>query len=295
MSQPSTPILMPQYQWNLLHTSLEWIEQCGPLKKEVSDKGSVGYYSAIWVRKGCVRKSIGTKVVEAEAGEWIFAQPGKMNVFECTVGTQYMRIGFNVRWSGEGRLLLPNKQWIWKTGALPELEEVSLRLHREANQRVARSDNRTDHRARSFPSDISTHFWLRHLFDEWFMVWERILRQSGKGWAHVRKIDTKVALAAHHLETRFMDETVDIAGMAKSLGISANHLTYLFHQEYGMSPNSYRMKLRLSKAIQELQTTRDEIKEIADRLGCTPTWFGVWIKRETGMTPKQHRHAARLR
>ncbi len=300
MSQLSSTIHMPQYQWNLLHTSLEWIEQYDPLKKEAKDRGLVGHYTAIWVRKGHVRKSIGTKMVEAESGEWIFAQPGKMNVFDRAQGTRYMRIGFNVRWSGEGRLLLPPKQLIWKTGPLPELEEISLQLYQEAGSRIIRPDDRMDyywpdHRMQSSPTDISTHFWLRHLFDEWFMVWERELRKLGMGWVHVRKIDTKVALAAQRLETLPMNEEADIAGMAESLGMSANHLTYLFHQEYGMPPNVYRMKLRLSRAIQELQTTREEIKEIASRFGCTATWFGVWLKKETGLTPKQLRTSGVLR
>ncbi len=285
----SRSALLPHYQWNLLQANLDWVShsQTKDKRNEPNSKYSP-HYTADWVQQGKVRMSMGSrfKVIEAQTGEWIFRQPGKNVSFTAYPGTTWTTIGFSLRWTGAVRLLRPPKELFWKTNPLPELETKLTRLrdmvHRELGKEGSYEMLLTE-------TDMSTHFLYASLFYDWLMTWEQTMRNMGYGWYQVKETDEKIVHAVRYLEELSLDQPIRVSNMAQSLGISPRHLSRLFYKEYGLAPKAYRMQLKLKQALQELQTTNDEIKEIATRLGCNPVWFGVWIRKETGRTPSQIR------
>jgi AraC-like DNA-binding protein len=285
--QPSAKLR--HYQWSLLHAHLDWVSRRhADQESEISKSEYSPHYTADWVQKGRLRLSIGNrfKAIEARAGEWIFRRPGKVVTSIAYPGTEWASIGFSMRWTGAVKLLRPPNATIWKTGPIPELEEKLSRLCDTA-KKIQGEESTYD--MLYAETDMHTHFQYSNLFYDWLMTWERAMRDAGYGWYQAKESNEIILHAVQHLEERALDQNICVSTMAQSMGISPRHLSRLFNKEYGLSPKAYHMQIKLKNAIQELQTTKDEVKEIASRFGCNPVWFGVWIKRETGKTPSQIR------
>ncbi len=280
---------IPHIQWKLLNIHFDWVscEKSVLLHQEIQSP----YWIACWVRTGTLSMRTGKYHVEAKAGEWVFRQPARMKL-DMTPETSCLWIAFSIYWQGEGRILVPPKKTLWKTVRQEEMETKALRLL----QAVQHHDPTGKANFYSQKRQISMYAYLdyQHLFYDWLKSWEPVQRKHGMGWYYAKNMDEKVAEAILYMKEQPMDKEIRITKIAYSLGISVGHLIYLFQQQFGMPPKAYRMRLKLQRALVELQTTSDEIKEIAHRFGCTPTWFGIWIKRETGKTPLQLRREARL-
>ncbi len=115
------------------------------------------------------------------------------------------------------------------------------------------------------------------------------LREAGKDWHYVKEVDERILNAVTYLETVSFEKPVNVVEMANSQGIHVRHLSRLFHREYGQGPKAYQTQHKLKKAIRELKTTQDKIKEIATRFGYSPPAFSFWLKKKTGKTPTQIR------
>ncbi len=287
MKEMTSPNLL-HYQWELLQATFDWIcpHSAGDKRRKIESTYSP-HYTADWVQQGRICMSVGSrfKTVEAKSGEWIFRRPGSVFV-SADPGSIWISVGFSLRWTGAMQLLRSPRHLCWKTGPLLELESKTNCLREAVREKRGRDG---DYDMILEKTDMYTHFQYGTLFHDWLMTWEEEMRKQGMGWSEVKNVDEKVVSAVRYLEELSMEHPVDVAGMARSIGISTRHLGRLFHREYGMGPKAYRMKLKLRQAVEQLQSTRDEIKEVASRMGCDPTWFGVWIKKETGKTPSQVR------
>lgn len=140
--------------------------------------------------------------------------------------------------------------------------------------------------------DMVQYLSLQHMFDKWFVIWLEDMDRQNRGWGRVSDIDSKLAYVTQYLESAPFSQPVSVEEMACSLNMSKSHLTHLFHQKYGMPPKAYRMSFKLHQAVRELQTTRDAIKQVANRFGYNSTWFGAWLKKKTGKTPSEIRGSA---
>ncbi len=284
MNSTLIPIELPYHEWSLLHSHLDWIDY-GPRKKH-SASYPVIHHLAFFAGKGEISGHVGRHHMVAANGEWLFVRPSKMFTFQVTKPlSQFIQIGFTVNWTGGGKLLTP-RDLIWKTSPLPKLEE---KIRNLLNGLKERKIQRNTSMALS-QVDAPTYFWIRHLFDDWFSTWVEEMAARGKGWTLAKNIDERILAATKYLEEHPLDQQVDVSDAAQRLGLSLRHLTLLFQKQYGMPPKAYRMKIKLESALLQLRTTQDGVKEIATRLGYTPTWFGLWIKRETGMTPLEIRN-----
>lgn len=84
--------------------------------------------------------------------------------------------------------------------------------------------------------------------------------------------------------------------LAKQAGCSREHLCRLFEMELAMSPYAFIQKKRLDLALQLVQNTALTMGNIAERCGfASPSLFGSFFKRNTGLTPLQYRrHSGRI-
>jgi len=77
----------------------------------------------------------------------------------------------------------------------------------------------------------------------------------------------------------------------KKLGVSQNHLSFLFKKYYGLSPKEYKDKIRILKAQKLLSETTMSITEITYHIGFnSPSAFYSFFRKHLQITPKQYRH-----
>ncbi len=285
METETPPAMLRHFQWNLLQTHFDWIKE-NVFRKGKQETVDSPHYHATWVRRGKIRKYMGGQTIEVHSGEWIFQAPGKVST-TFYPDALYVEVGFSLKWVGEG-LLQPPLRLLWKTDAIPELEHKSLCLYEQVKLRDV--ERKGGFRMQGRVTSMNTHFRYQCLFYDWLTIWEEVSSSHGMEWSHVQQVDEKLFNAVRHLETLPIHQKVNVSSMARSLGFSTNHFIHLFRQEYEHTPKAYHMRLRLRQALQLLQTTRSEIKEIANRMGCSHAWFCIWIKRETGKTPSQIRN-----
>lgn len=246
----------------------------------------VGYhhsYSAFWVRSGKITVRKGNKTFEAGADEWLFLPTGRYSL-RIQLHTKYVYIGFFMSWTGHGTLVSPLQSLVWKTGRHPILEEKALRLC----QSVSEKENAKFH---LYEKEIAmkSHFEFRHLFYDWVRIWIGITAERNMGWQFIHEMDERLIPVANHLKTMPFDSPIDINRLAHETGLSRPQFFRLFHKQYGMPPKAYRDQFKVHQAVEEIQSSKKEIKEIASMFGYNNTQFGIWIKKHTSKTPSQIR------
>ena len=95
--------------------------------------------------------------------------------------------------------------------------------------------------------------------------------------------------------TDHLRETVDFEALAQSLGLTYRAFRYLFRKEVGLSPLHYQLERRLVRAKNLLASSDLPVREIADTLGFSSTWyFSHFFRRHARQSPaayrKSHRH-----
>lgn len=81
-----------------------------------------------------------------------------------------------------------------------------------------------------------------------------------------------------------------IEDIASAIGVSAGHLTRVFHQDTGISIQDYISKFRVERAANLLKYSEASLSEISDYV-CfnSQSHFGSVFKKYMGMTPRQYR------
>ena len=87
-----------------------------------------------------------------------------------------------------------------------------------------------------------------------------------------------------------LDQAISLEEMAASAGVSKTEALSCFHKTLQMTPYSYVMEVRLSKAADLLAETGLSVGEIASKTGFNQqSYFGKRFKEKTGMTPLEYR------
>ena len=85
-------------------------------------------------------------------------------------------------------------------------------------------------------------------------------------------------------------EVVDFESLARSLGLSYRAFRYLFRKEVGVSPLQYQLERRLVRAKNLLASTDLPVKDIADALGFSSTWyFSHFFRKHAHLSPAAYR------
>jgi len=90
-----------------------------------------------------------------------------------------------------------------------------------------------------------------------------------------------------------LDETINLAELARHLGVSYSALRCAFKRHTGFSLHEYQLDLRVGEAKKLLQGTALPVKTMADHLGFqSPFYFSRLFKKKTGLSPEAWRHQA---
>lgn len=108
-----------------------------------------------------------------------------------------------------------------------------------------------------------------------------------------RSVDDPLHRAMAHLADRF-NHDLRVGDLAHHVGLSASHLTALFHGATGGGVLAYQTALRMAKARELLDTTRWSVAQVAHAVGYRDAfYFSRRFKRHHNLTPTQYRQRAK--
>ncbi len=103
----------------------------------------------------------------------------------------------------------------------------------------------------------------------------------------------EVALAKRYIDTHFK-ENITLETLVNVTHVNKFHLAHTFRKEYGISPISYMLSLRIAESKHLLRTTDYSLSYIALTSGfSSPSYFSQRFHQTEGMTPAQYRQKAR--
>lgn len=110
-------------------------------------------------------------------------------------------------------------------------------------------------------------------------------------WLLDREVDTLSASPAADLKRRIDADGThrhSLAELSEACGFSADHLRLLFQERYGVSPNDYRLRRRLARAMDLIANSRLSAKEIAYTCGFTHSaHLSTAFRHAFGLSPRQ--------
>ncbi|MFD2115717.1 helix-turn-helix domain-containing protein [Paenibacillus yanchengensis] len=88
-----------------------------------------------------------------------------------------------------------------------------------------------------------------------------------------------------------LDRSLSLTQLADHIGLSKQHLIYMFNQETGTPPIEFYLRLKIQRASQLLALTNLSIKEIANSVGIhDPYYFSRLFKKIMGCSPTYYRN-----
>lgn len=99
----------------------------------------------------------------------------------------------------------------------------------------------------------------------------------------------RMQIMLHYIENHYMDD-LSLEALSASAHISKSECARCFRRCLNTTPIKYLHEYRLSKAADYLINTNMSMGDIALKLGySSPSYFGYFFKKETGLSPKDYR------
>ena len=112
------------------------------------------------------------------------------------------------------------------------------------------------------------------------------LRGEVRGLKHTEVVERVIK----YVEEHYRDEELSLNQVADHVSFSANHLSTVFHQEYGISFVKYLTDYRMNMAKKLLRETSMRSSDVCYEVGYKdPHYFSSIFKKTQGMTPTQYR------
>lgn len=106
--------------------------------------------------------------------------------------------------------------------------------------------------------------------------------------ASVEKPDALTAVR-DHIRAHFRD-ALDLPSLAQLAGLTPNYLARRFAHQYGRSPISYLIDVRMHAACQILRVTGDSLQDVAQRVGIDDVYyFSRLFRKRVGVAPGRYR------
>jgi AraC-like DNA-binding protein len=103
------------------------------------------------------------------------------------------------------------------------------------------------------------------------------------------EVDERIREACAYIQSRY-HEDVKVQEIAKHVALSEGHLRSLFRQTMCMSPNQYRLQVRMDRAKELLMDRSLSLADVADRLGYDDqSYFIRLFRHREGFTPSAYR------
>ena len=124
------------------------------------------------------------------------------------------------------------------------------------------------------------------------ILFYRILLRMEQDWSQVARSATapKMTAALEYIHNHFSEGNVSVENLAALCGMSDTYFRKLFVSEFGVTPQQYISRLRLTTATELLHSGYYTVGEIAERCGFNNiNYFSAFIKKETGLPPLRYR------
>ena len=108
--------------------------------------------------------------------------------------------------------------------------------------------------------------------------------------------NSKEGALIHRYIREHFRENLDLDTLAQIAHVSKYHLSHTFTKEYGISPISYLLSLRMQESRDLLRTTNYPLSHIARVAGfSSPSYFSQRFRQAEGMSPAQYRQKFRVK
>lgn len=92
------------------------------------------------------------------------------------------------------------------------------------------------------------------------------------------------------LQKRYTDPALNIGELAAACGISETYFRRLFRQKYAMSPHEHLSRMRVTYAVQLLESGQFSVEQVARLCGfAEPCHFSREFRRRVGVSPMRYR------
>lgn len=129
------------------------------------------------------------------------------------------------------------------------------------------------------------------LMMELFVLLSRNIREEWEQDIKKRSVKMKELLISskEYIEANY-NKDITLADVASYIFFSESYFAHSFKQEFGISPKSYLLKVRVEAAKELLETTQMKIGEIALAVGFSGQQrFNDMFKKNEGVTPLKYR------
>lgn len=101
---------------------------------------------------------------------------------------------------------------------------------------------------------------------------------------------TSAIIRAQMYITEHLPETIDFEALAQKVGLTYRSFRYLLAKETGLAPLQYQLERRLVRAKNLLASSDMPVKDIAETLGFSSTWyFAHFFQKRTKRSPSDYR------
>ena len=140
------------------------------------------------------------------------------------------------------------------------------------------------------------HVMVNLLMMELFVLLSRAVREEWEQNGRNRSLKMKeLLLAARDYIDRNYNKNITLSDVAQYIYLSESYLAHSFKQEFGISPKSYLLQVRIRAAKDFLENTQMKIGDIALMVGFSGQQrFNDIFKKQEHMTPLKYRKQSRL-
>ncbi|MDC0744692.1 GlxA family transcriptional regulator [Polyangium mundeleinium] len=133
---------------------------------------------------------------------------------------------------------------------------------------------------------------LPHLVSRYLVLDERPTQARYMLLDHLRANDPAV-LALEAFVVRNLSRQISLEELARAAGVSSRTLARRVRASVGSSPQAFVQRVRIRSAVHLLETTRDSVDDIAERVGyADAAAFRRVFRRYAGESPRQLRERA---
>ena len=98
----------------------------------------------------------------------------------------------------------------------------------------------------------------------------------------------------NYIAEHYADTDINIASIARHIGISEGHLSHVFKKETNYTALGYLTQYRIHTARKLLRDCRYKVYEVAEMVGYRDVaYFGSTFKKHTGMSPSEYQDRCR--
>lgn len=279
-------ISTPTLRWSSLRSELLWVWDApvASTALHVSDDHRHGYW--VWLlREGKVTITMGDRMWEAHAGQWLVSPHGS-TVQHFSSDARILSIHFRCEWPTGENLFVQNDAVIFEAKDYPVLERSGSRLERLVSRHFPGVRIEFLQQETNYPVFLK----MQQRFLQWLIDFFEVMTEQKRTLSRGGSGDERLWRAAEYLHTSPLDGPFPAEQLQRETSLGRAQLDRLFWKEFGTTTREYWERLKQESATASLESTSMSIKEIGYRLGFKqPSHFTKWFTRRTGKTPQHCR------